>query len=89
MQKEAAGLVGSRWDLLRGNQVVDHGAEINRPPCDQVDRKFCERHCCCWHGTWCTCECFHAAGTDGVHRCAWTYDDIRKRAMQDEMEARG
>jgi hypothetical protein len=97
-ETRGGGLVGSRGDLLRGNTYdsqlgIYQGAEINRPPCDQVDRGFCVKHCCCWHGDkqsgWCACECFPPAGPDGVKRCAWTYDEIRDRAMKDAMEARG
>lgn len=89
MPYEAGGLVDTRRDLLRGDHDPGVGAEINRPPCDQVDRKFCKRHCCAWHGTWCACEIFDPAGPDGVRRCAWTYDDIRDRTMKYEMEKRG
>ena len=95
MHDEGVGLVDPGRNLLRSDNSIGSGIgvslgpEINRPPCDQVDRKFCKRHCCAWHGTWCACEIFDPAGPDGVRRCAWTYDDIRDRTMKYEMEKRG
>ncbi|MFA7174860.1 MAG: hypothetical protein WC340_15905 [Kiritimatiellia bacterium] len=91
MHDEGVGLVDPGRNLLRSDNGIGSGigAEINRPPCDQVPRDFCKKHCCAWHGTWCACEAFHPAGPDGIKRCARTYDDIRNRTMKDEMERRG